>query len=242
VQGGHQEAGARLLLTGVILAAGWGALITLILAIAPESRLRGMLFWLTGDLGGTATYGAALATLIAALLLAMPMARALNVMLLARPWRNRWACAGRVRLATFLISSISIAAAITTAGSIGFAWWCRTWCAWPGGTTSACCCRRRCCWAAPADGGRPDRAYRLPRRNCRWASSRRCWACRPSSTCCCGDRDEPLVRAAHRLSAVDAAQLGLHAGSRVLLDGLSCRSAQGSSGASSARTGSASPR
>ncbi len=121
VQGGHQEAGARLLLTGVILAAGWGALITLILAIAPESRLRGMLFWLTGDLGGTAAYGAALATLIAALLLAMPMARALNVMLLGETVAQSLGVrVGRVRLATFLISSISIAAAITTAGSIGF--------------------------------------------------------------------------------------------------------------------------
>jgi iron complex transport system permease protein len=121
VQGGHHEAGARLLLTGVILAAGWGALITLILAIAPESRLRGMLFWLTGDLGGTASYGWALATLIAALLLAMPMARALNVMLLGETVAQSLGVrVGRVRLATFLIASFSIAAAITTAGSIGF--------------------------------------------------------------------------------------------------------------------------
>ena len=121
VQGGHHEAGARLLLTGVILAAGWGALITLILAIAPESRLRGMLFWLTGDLGGTASYGAALATLAVALALAMPMARSLNVMLLGETLAQSLGVqVGRVRLATFLIASFAIAAAITTAGSIGF--------------------------------------------------------------------------------------------------------------------------
>lgn len=121
VQGGHHEAGARLLLTGVILAAGWGALITLILAIAPESRLRGMLFWLTGDLGGTASYGAALATLAVALVLAMPMARSLNVMLLGETVAQSLGVqVGRVRLATFLIASFAIAAAITTAGSIGF--------------------------------------------------------------------------------------------------------------------------
>ncbi len=121
VQGGHHEAGARLLLTGVILAAGWGALITLILAIAPESRLRGMLFWLTGDLGGTASYGAALATLAVALALAMPMARSLNVMLLGETVAQSLGVqVGRVRLATFLIASFAIAAAITTAGSIGF--------------------------------------------------------------------------------------------------------------------------
>ncbi|MDT6960409.1 iron ABC transporter permease [Cupriavidus sp. SZY C1] len=121
VQGGHHEAGARLLLTGVILAAGWSAVIMLILAIAPESRLRGMLFWLTGDLGGTASYGWAMTTLVVALALAMPMARALNVMLLGETVAQSLGVrVGRVRLATFLIASVSIAAAITTAGSIGF--------------------------------------------------------------------------------------------------------------------------
>ena len=39
----------RLLLTGVILAAGFGALISLMLTLAPAERLRGMLFWLMGD-------------------------------------------------------------------------------------------------------------------------------------------------------------------------------------------------
>jgi len=121
VQGGHQEAGARLLLTGVILAAGWGALITLILAVAPESRLRGMLFWLTGDLGGTASYGGALGTLILALVVVMPIARSLNVMLLGETVAQALGVrVGRVRLITFLVASFSIAAAITTAGSIGF--------------------------------------------------------------------------------------------------------------------------
>jgi len=121
VQGGHHEAGARLLLTGVILAAGWSALITLIISIAPEAHLRGMLFWLTGDLGGTATYGPALAMLVAVLLLAMPMARSLNVMQLGETVAQSLGVqVGRVRLATFVLASLSIAAAITTAGSIGF--------------------------------------------------------------------------------------------------------------------------
>ncbi|CAG9175937.1 Hemin transport system permease protein HmuU [Cupriavidus laharis] len=121
VQGGHHEAGARLLLTGVILASGWGALITLILAVAPEARLRGMLFWLTGDLGGTAEYGAAIAMLVFAVLLAMPMARSLNVMLLGETVAQSLGVrVGRVRLATFVLASLSIAVAITTAGSIGF--------------------------------------------------------------------------------------------------------------------------
>ena len=43
---GTLDTAPRLLLTGVMLAAGWTALITLMLAMAPEARLRGMLFWL----------------------------------------------------------------------------------------------------------------------------------------------------------------------------------------------------
>jgi iron complex transport system permease protein len=41
---------ARLLLTGVVLAAGFSAATTLLLALSPEQNLRGMLFWLMGDL------------------------------------------------------------------------------------------------------------------------------------------------------------------------------------------------
>jgi iron complex transport system permease protein len=40
----------RLLLTGVMLAAGFGAVISLALSIAPDAQLRGMVFWLIGDL------------------------------------------------------------------------------------------------------------------------------------------------------------------------------------------------
>jgi len=121
VQGGHHEAGSRLLLTGVILAAGWGALITLILSVAPEARLRGMLFWLTGDLGGTASYGLALGALALAVLLAMPLARALNAMLMGETVAQALGVrVGAVRMSVFVLASVAIAVAITSAGSIGF--------------------------------------------------------------------------------------------------------------------------
>src|SRR6185312_3671314 len=51
LRGGMVEGNTSLLLlTGVIVAAGCGALITLMLSVAPEGRLRGMVFWLIGDL------------------------------------------------------------------------------------------------------------------------------------------------------------------------------------------------
>ena len=45
----------RLLLTGVVVAAGASALVSLLLALGDEAKLRGMLFWLMGD-ASSATY------------------------------------------------------------------------------------------------------------------------------------------------------------------------------------------
>src|SRR5690606_10347472 len=42
---------ARLLLTGVVIASACGALISILLAVAESARIRGMVFWLAGDLG-----------------------------------------------------------------------------------------------------------------------------------------------------------------------------------------------
>ena len=39
---------SRLILTGVMIAALWGAIVTLILVMAPDHNLRGMLFWIVG--------------------------------------------------------------------------------------------------------------------------------------------------------------------------------------------------
>ncbi|WP_428826330.1 FecCD family ABC transporter permease [Azonexus sp. IMCC34842] len=111
----------RLLLTGVIVAAGCGALVALMLAIAPEHKLRGMLFWLMGDLGQTGQWWPALLALLVALVLCMPFARELN--LLARGMMQAQAlgvAVGRLRFAIYLLASLATAASVTTAGSIGF--------------------------------------------------------------------------------------------------------------------------
>jgi iron complex transport system permease protein len=111
----------RLLLTGVIVAAGCGALVALMLALAPEDRLRGMLFWLMGDLAQAADVWPPLLALAAALALAMPFARELN--LLARGLMQAQAlgvAVSRLRYAVYLFASLATAAAVTTAGSIGF--------------------------------------------------------------------------------------------------------------------------
>ena len=111
----------RLLLTGVIVAAGCGALVALMLAIAEEHKLRGMLFWLMGDLGQSTQWWPALLVLVMALALAMPFARELN--LLSRGMMQAQAlgvAVGRLRYAIYLLASLATAASVTTAGSIGF--------------------------------------------------------------------------------------------------------------------------
>ncbi len=111
----------RLLLTGVIVAAGCGALVALMLSIAPESKLHGMLFWLMGDLGQSYSWWPALLALVLTLGLALPFARELN--LIARGLQQAQAlgvAVNRLRYVIYLLASLATAAAVTTAGSIGF--------------------------------------------------------------------------------------------------------------------------
>ena len=91
------------------------------LAIAPETKLRGMLFWLMGDLGQAGSAWPPLLALAATLVLAMPFARELN--LLSRGLMQAQAlgvAVGRLRYAIYLLASLATAASVTTAGSIGF--------------------------------------------------------------------------------------------------------------------------
>ncbi len=111
----------RLLLTGVVLAAALGALITLLLALAPETALRGMLFWLMGDLASAPAPWFALIGLGGLALLTLPWARDLNI--LARGEASALALGVAVRelrWGAYLIAAAATALAVITAGSIGF--------------------------------------------------------------------------------------------------------------------------
>ncbi|MCE8029309.1 iron ABC transporter permease [Halomonas daqingensis] len=112
---------SRLLLTGVVVAAGWGAVITLMLAISPAERLPGMLYWLMGDLSYSRSPWPPLALLLVICLLLMPLGRSLNVM--ARGPLQAAALGVNVRpleWTIYVVASVLTATAVTTAGSIGF--------------------------------------------------------------------------------------------------------------------------
>jgi iron complex transport system permease protein len=111
----------RLLLTGVVVAAGWGAVVALLLSVAPEAQLRGMLFWLIGDLSAPPVVWTPLIVLAAGLAAALPFARDLNV--LARGEALAAALGvtvTRVAWLLFMDAALLTAVAVTTAGAIGF--------------------------------------------------------------------------------------------------------------------------
>lgn len=112
---------ARLLLTGVVIASGWGALITLLLSLSPAERLPGMLYWLMGDLAYARTPWPPLVLLLAVSLILLPLGRSLNV--LARGALQAAVLGVNVRLlewSIYAVTSLLTAVAVTTAGSIGF--------------------------------------------------------------------------------------------------------------------------
>jgi iron complex transport system permease protein len=112
---------SRLLLTGVVVAAGWGAVITLMLAISPTQRLPGMLYWLMGDVSYARTPWPALGLLALVCLLVAPLGRSLNV--LARGPMQAAALGVAVRpleWTIYILASLLTATAVTMAGSIGF--------------------------------------------------------------------------------------------------------------------------
>jgi iron complex transport system permease protein len=111
----------RLLLTGVVVAAGWGAVVALILSLAPENELRGMLFWLIGDLSAPPASWIPLFVDVLALAVALAFARDFNA--LARG-ETIAASVGvdvvRLPWLLFALSALLTAVAVTIAGAIGF--------------------------------------------------------------------------------------------------------------------------
>ena len=114
-------ASQSVLLSGVMIASLSGALVILLMAVAPDAQLRSMVFWLSGDLAWAQTPWLSISLAIAALCGALLLARPLNV-LAAGDLRAR-----AVGLDTALwqrgvivISALLTSGAVVTAGSIGF--------------------------------------------------------------------------------------------------------------------------
>ncbi|VAW57959.1 Vitamin B12 ABC transporter, permease component BtuC [hydrothermal vent metagenome] len=111
----------RLLLTGVVIAAGWGATINFILSISPEKQLKGMLFWLMGDISNITPDIAGLLVLLTGIIISFILARQLNVLSQGDLQASALGVSVKsLRMSLFLLASALTAVAVTQAGSIGF--------------------------------------------------------------------------------------------------------------------------
>jgi iron complex transport system permease protein len=111
----------RVLLTGVVIASGWGAIISFILAISPGVQVQGMLFWLMGDLGYARYSHSLLIILMASLSASMAVARSLNVLSFGDQQAMSFGVSvNNLRYGIYFISSLLTATAVMLAGSIGF--------------------------------------------------------------------------------------------------------------------------
>jgi iron complex transport system permease protein len=111
----------RVLLTGVALGAGFGAIVSLMLTLAPSAQLHGMLFWLLGDLSGADRPLPAWIVLAAVLLCAQLLALRLDALTLGTlKARSLGVAVGPTQTAAFFAAAVATVAAVMVAGSVGF--------------------------------------------------------------------------------------------------------------------------
>ena len=110
-----------MLLTGVVIAAGWGAVIGFLLAISPAQGLRGMLFWLMGDLSHAGLPVIPGTILLAGLVVALAIARSLNLLTRGNlAAQSLGVPVHALQPVIYLLASLLTATAVTLAGTIGF--------------------------------------------------------------------------------------------------------------------------
>ena len=111
----------RLLLTGVVVSAGWGAVINILLTSTATNTVQSMLFWLMGDLSQSQIRVWQTAILAIGLLLGIAIARPLNVLIRGElPAMALGINVPRLRILLYLAASVLTATAVTISGSIGF--------------------------------------------------------------------------------------------------------------------------
>ncbi len=112
---------SRLLLTGIVMASGWGAIISFLLVVSPAEKVHGLLFWLLGEISYDQPVLTAYIVLLIGLLIAYQMANKLNIL----SWGEIHAGSlgvktNKLRLLIFFLASLLTASAVTIAGNIGF--------------------------------------------------------------------------------------------------------------------------
>ena len=111
----------RVLLAGVVLSAGFSAIVSLFLIIAPAAQLHGMLFWLMGDLSRVISATPVLVVFVIVALLAVLLGHLLDVLSLGEIKAASLGLNARsAQYIVFMLAAIATAAVVVTAGPIGF--------------------------------------------------------------------------------------------------------------------------
>lgn len=111
----------RVLLTGVVVASACGALVTLVLVLADNGQLRGMMFWLAGDLGWAARPWIMAAAALLATLAVSLIARPLDVLATGETMAQSLGLnLSRWRVVIVVLAGLLTAGAVIQGGTIGF--------------------------------------------------------------------------------------------------------------------------
>jgi len=111
----------RLLLTGVVISAGWGAMINILLTTSSSNNVQSMLFWLMGDLSQSELAWGHGFILLAGLVTGLYCARSLNVLIRGELIASSLGVnVTALRLLLYFSASVLTATAVTIAGSVGF--------------------------------------------------------------------------------------------------------------------------
>ena len=111
----------RLLLTGVVTASGWAALVSLMLALAPEASMKGMLFWWMGDFGFAQDPAPVLVVCAIGIVVGTAFGPVLNLLSAGEEQAALLGVAvDRTRIVIYALASLLTAVAVTTAGTVGF--------------------------------------------------------------------------------------------------------------------------
>jgi iron complex transport system permease protein len=111
----------RLLLTGVVVSAGWGAVINILLTTSSSNNVQSMLFWLMGDLSQSNVGGSHYLLLAAGLIGGLIVSRSLNVLMRGELVAvSLGVNVNGLRIALYFSASLLTATAVTIAGSVGF--------------------------------------------------------------------------------------------------------------------------
>ena len=111
----------RMLLAGVVLSAGFAAIISLFLVLAPAAQLHGMLFWLMGDLSRVISADIALVTLGIVAVISVLLGHSLDILALGETKAATLGLSAKpFQILIFLLAAVATTVVVVSAGSIGF--------------------------------------------------------------------------------------------------------------------------